>query len=342
MMIARGGRIRATGGICYCIRYLLLITFIAVIIPRANLTAFDFAVRRATGVSVLIPVFNKCNYLPRAIDEAFSVELPVDEYEVIIGDDGSKDCSAQVVQNMQENYLNLRYFRNEVNRGTHITRLRLVQHSRMPFIAFFDADDWLVKEGFMHALMLMRRGDYDFVQYGCRACQKFNRSNLWRCWMERRPGVLSAKVFREAVGRRGVSTDVTRKILRTDVYKRGIAMLPIEAWNKSIVRAEDELQLGFYSHAMSKHVRWIDTIGYEWHMDLPDNSRSRTYMTGKISGWDERWVREVLRQLRAQFNATTGLMNFPLEFNMTEVAIVERTTPVKGEKKKKKKDEKMK
>jgi glycosyltransferase involved in cell wall biosynthesis len=104
-------------------------------------------------VSVVIPLYNKRNYIGRAICSLLA--QTIDDFEIIIVDDGSIDGSSDVVKTFLDT--RIRLIRQE-NQGVSVARNNGVRNSRADFIAFLDADDeWLPD----HLKTLLRlRNDY--------------------------------------------------------------------------------------------------------------------------------------------------------------------------------------
>ncbi len=86
-------------------------------------------------ISALIPCFNSEAYLAQALDSAFGQSRPPDE--VIVVDDGSTDCTAQVARDYPHA---VRYVRQE-HAGIPAARNRAVSVARHDLVAFLDADD---------------------------------------------------------------------------------------------------------------------------------------------------------------------------------------------------------
>jgi glycosyltransferase involved in cell wall biosynthesis len=85
-------------------------------------------------VSVIIPVYNCANYLAAALNSVLSQTYrPI---EVIVVDDGSTDCSADIVQA----YPNVHYFYQH-NQGAAIARNTGIALAKGSLIALLDADD---------------------------------------------------------------------------------------------------------------------------------------------------------------------------------------------------------
>jgi len=101
-------------------------------------------------VSVILPVYNRADVLPRAIGSVLEQELR--EFELIVIDDGSTDTSADVAESFGDE--RVRVIRLDRNRGGNVARNEGIRAAKAPLIAFLDSDDrylpnklaWVVKE----------------------------------------------------------------------------------------------------------------------------------------------------------------------------------------------------
>jgi len=87
-------------------------------------------------ISVVIPLFNKKQYICRAIESVLAQHIPADEIVVI--DDGSTDGSAEEVLKINDSRIRLI---QQQNSGEGATRNRGVAESKNDLVAFLDADD---------------------------------------------------------------------------------------------------------------------------------------------------------------------------------------------------------
>jgi glycosyltransferase involved in cell wall biosynthesis len=88
-------------------------------------------------VSVILPVHNRADVLPRAIKSVLDQEFR--DLELIVIDDGSSDNSAQIAQSFGDG--RVRLIRLGENRGGNVARNEGIRASNAPFIAFLDSDD---------------------------------------------------------------------------------------------------------------------------------------------------------------------------------------------------------
>jgi glycosyltransferase involved in cell wall biosynthesis len=90
--------------------------------------------------SVVIPLYNKAHIIDRTIISVLTQTL--DDFELIIVNDGSTDNSLQVI----DKYLSDRRIKivNQNNQGVSAARNRGVMEAKFEYLAFLDADDeWL-------------------------------------------------------------------------------------------------------------------------------------------------------------------------------------------------------
>jgi len=92
------------------------------------------------SVSVIVPVYNAKEYLPRCLDSIVSQTRPVDE--IILVNDGSDDGSGKVCEHFSKAHTNVTLIHTE-NKGPAFARNLGLSIANSDFIYFSDADDWL-------------------------------------------------------------------------------------------------------------------------------------------------------------------------------------------------------
>jgi len=103
-------------------------------------------------ISVIIPLYNKVEYIGRALDSIFS--QTVQDFEVIVVNDGSTDGSEKVVEGYRDSRIKLIH-RESPSGGGHRARNEGIRNASADLIAFLDADDeW--KERFLETVLRLR------------------------------------------------------------------------------------------------------------------------------------------------------------------------------------------
>ena len=119
--------------------------------------------------SVVIPLYNKANYIQKAIESVLSQKMQA--FELIIVDDGSTDNSLQKASRFKD--VRIRTVQQS-NAGVSVTRNRGVEQANFPYIAFLDADDWWHSEFLMEMWRLILQfpqaclygSNYYYVKHG--------------------------------------------------------------------------------------------------------------------------------------------------------------------------------
>lgn len=108
-------------------------------------------------LSIIIPAYNASAYIHRALDSIYALPLSSSELEVIVVDDCSTDNTVDVLQTIQREYSNLIVLKQDHNQRQGAARNRGIDVAQGDYIAFCDADDYLLQEGVMNALEAVQK-----------------------------------------------------------------------------------------------------------------------------------------------------------------------------------------
>lgn len=97
--------------------------------------------KQINKISIITPVYNRADCLPRCIDSVLCQDF--ENWEMIIVDDGSKDGSVSVAESYCEKDLRIRLFCFAQNKGTNAARNKAIAESTGDYILILDSDDWL-------------------------------------------------------------------------------------------------------------------------------------------------------------------------------------------------------
>ena len=106
---------------------------------------------RGPNYSVIIPTFNRCQSLIKALNSTINQTIPASNYEILVVDDGSADDTSEVVSEFQKKHPNVKYFYQQ-NGGPAKARNKGIKESKGEII-FFTDDDCVVPPNWMETLL---------------------------------------------------------------------------------------------------------------------------------------------------------------------------------------------
>ncbi len=92
-------------------------------------------------LSIIVPLFNTERFINQCLASMIEDSL-INEYEVIVIDDGSTDNSANLVKDFCSKYHNI-FLYQQNNCGVSIARMNGVSKAKGDYIWFVDSDDWV-------------------------------------------------------------------------------------------------------------------------------------------------------------------------------------------------------
>lgn len=90
-------------------------------------------------ISVIVPIYNTEEYLERCLDSL--INQTIDDYEIILIDDGSTDNSRAIAERYEKEYDNV-ILLSQKNKGQSAARNYGLKHARGEYIYFCDSDDF--------------------------------------------------------------------------------------------------------------------------------------------------------------------------------------------------------
>lgn len=96
-------------------------------------------------LSIIIPMYNSEKFIERTLNSVFDSNLPIEMYDILVVDDGSKDKGPEIVKEMAKAHDNLYLFCQE-NGGSSKARNTGIDQVNTDFIWFIDSDDIVSKD----------------------------------------------------------------------------------------------------------------------------------------------------------------------------------------------------
>lgn len=114
-------------------------------------------------VSVIVPVYNCAEYLPRCVDSLLKQTL--EEMEIILVDDGSEDDSLRICEEYADTYPNVKV-KHISNNGAAVARIEGIAMAEGEYIGFVDSDDWVEDDMYEALYGAAESLNVDIVQCG--------------------------------------------------------------------------------------------------------------------------------------------------------------------------------
>ncbi len=111
-------------------------------------------------VSIIVPIYNKIQYLPQFFESVYSQDYK--DIELILVDNNSSDGSLELIRELEKKYSFVKVYQ-EKDQCTNCARLNGFLHATGDYIFFADPDDLLVKDGLSSLVKCAEEKDADIV-----------------------------------------------------------------------------------------------------------------------------------------------------------------------------------
>lgn len=113
-------------------------------------------------VSIIIPIYNVEKYVKKCIDSA--VNQTLDDYEIIIVDDGSPDRSAEIAEGYAQKHQNIKILKKK-NGGLSSARNAGLEVARGKYVYFIDSDDYIKENTIEELYFKAEKENLDIVYF---------------------------------------------------------------------------------------------------------------------------------------------------------------------------------
>ena len=225
-------------------------------------------------VSIIIPCYNKANFISDAIESA--LKQSYSNIECLIIDDGSTDESRNVANKYVEMDKRIRYYYKE-NGGPSSSRNYGVQKAKGEWIQFLDADDWLCADKIKNQLSFLNETivNEDVVFYSDYVIIEESKDGT-----EKTEKIITLEhmgnqdLIKNIVGRKfGLATPTPLHVNNT-LFKRSI--FRTELFNESVYYED----LIFFYNLLIKNIKFIHTpcIGMYYRSNKEGISKVNDYV----------------------------------------------------------------
>jgi len=171
--------------------------------------------------SIVIPVYQTEQYLPRCLDSLVSQTDP--DFEVIVVDDCSPEsapCRAEAIVKRYD--ARFKCVRHERNRGAFQARCTGVAEAKGGYIVPLDPDDYLLPETLAKVCAVIGREAPDVVTYWI-DCEDGRKR--WPHWCRHPAATTSAVEMLREMAERKAMYSIVSKVVRREVYRKAVTAL---------------------------------------------------------------------------------------------------------------------
>lgn len=221
-------------------------------------------------ISIIIPVYNVEKYLSECLDSILAQTYT--DYEVILVDDGSSDCSGAICDEYAKKEARIQVIHQE-NAGVSVARNNGIKQARGEWITFVDSDDWLDSD-FLAAFQL--DDDAEMSVTGLRYIRCPERVEM-KTWNFEEKSIFLSKDF-EDIAKNNLLEYGT---VCCKVYKKQVLDEYNIRFDKNISYHEDHLLLLQYLQHIDK-VSMHRAVGYNYRITYSGQS-----LSSKMHPWDK-------------------------------------------------------
>jgi dolichol-phosphate mannosyltransferase len=214
-------------------------------------------------VSIIILAYNEAGNIQGAIKDVQSAATVLDDYEILVVDDGSADGTGRVADLIAAHNPDVRVLRHATNRGLRAGYETGLAAARMPRVVWLPADREMTADSIYRLLDAVGTADIVAIYHGNpQAREWFRRVLTWVSTTEM--NLLFGHRLRYFQGTNVYPTDLARSLPRTE---RGFFVMA-------------EQYLAALDHGLSV-------------VEVPIEHRERTYGTSSAVGWGRIWAAQV-------------------------------------------------
>ncbi len=112
--------------------------------------------------TLIIPAYNVEKYIERCLTSCLRQDIPTDEYEIIVVNDGSKDNTLEIVKHIAEKHFIIQIIDKD-NGGLSSARNAGLSKAQGEYVWFIDSDDWIRENCLSEVKSRLEKDDSDVL-----------------------------------------------------------------------------------------------------------------------------------------------------------------------------------
>ena len=115
----------------------------ALAVPDASREAPCARPRTVTAISIATPAFNEAAGIRQVVEgwiESLRSSPGIDDFEIVVCNDGSRDCTGEILEDLARHDAHVKPVHHPVNRGAAAALSTAIGHTTLPWVLIMDAD----------------------------------------------------------------------------------------------------------------------------------------------------------------------------------------------------------
>ena len=223
-------------------------------------------------ISVIVPVYNTAEYLPKCIDSI--INQTYKNTEIILVNDGSTDNSGQICDEYAKKDSRIVVV-HQKNGGPNTARKKGIKKSTGDYIGFVDSDDWIDSDRYENMLNLALKTDADIVDSGW-TCKIYGEEKYYKPKYEEEI-LLINDTNREHIIQEFLTSDwdenpKTTQALWSKLIKKELMMKVYNYLSNDLINGEDIVCI-LYLIQFANKIAYLND--YKYHYLIRENSLAR-------------------------------------------------------------------
>lgn len=255
-------------------------------------------------LSIIIPVYNVEKYIGRCIASCLKQDLPQDEYELLIVNDGSQDGSMEVVCQYARQTGNIRIIEQE-NAGLSAARNTGIKEAKGKYLWFIDSDDEIKSDVLKNLVYKADSLRLDVLCFGINVIKE-NESYVYNIYAEKEDFVYNGISF--------ISEVIMPASACVALYKRESLLSNSLCFRTGIMHEDQEFTPRAY--CLAKRIAYVNVPAYNYFvrkgsiMTSPEKRAKKAKDLLVICDSLYKFAKEHIEVGSAAYNTMIGKINF--------------------------------
>ena len=217
-------------------------------------------------LSLVVAAYNIENYIGNCLRSIFQQDAPIDSYEVVVVNDGSKDNTLNIIKSFEEGHSNLIII-DQINKGLSAARNAGLKKLSGDYVLFVDGDDALTENSIQTILnycarfpnadfLTFDRIHYDISKGTKEYCCSFGKKHLGFNLKKKND------LYFKPLNRKQVSSRIVSGVVWLNIYKTAFLKQNDLFFLEGILHEDDEYKLR--SFFFTKEMRFIPFAHYRY------------------------------------------------------------------------------